>query len=96
MRKEFETYVRSNPPKDYTPELFNQLTRENEKTNSRITPLPPEQETLKHVTREVVQDPQHMATLDYIESEIKKHKYPITKELETILQNKGENLRKKI
>lgn len=42
-----------------------------------------------------MQDPQHMATLDYIESEIKKHKYPITKELETILQNKGENLRKK-
>ena len=36
-----------------------------------------------------------MATLEYIESEIKKHDYPITHELESILRNGGENLREK-
>ena len=40
MRKEFEAYVRSNPPKDYTPELFAQLTRENEKKQLTYHPIP--------------------------------------------------------
>lgn len=93
MRKEFKAYVCSNPPKDYTPELFNRLTRENGKTNSRITPFPTKQEALKHVAKEAIQDSQHMTTLDYIESKIKKHNYPITHELETILRNGRENLR---
>lgn len=94
MQKEFDIYVRNNPPNDYTPKLFAQLTRENEKTNSRITPFPTKQEALKHVGREAIQDPQHMTALDYIESKIKKHNYPITHELEIILRNGGENLRK--
>lgn len=93
MQKEFDIYVRNNPPKNYTPELFAQLTRENEKTNSRITPFPTKQEAFKHVGREAIQDPQHTAILDYIESKIKKHNYPITHELEIILRNGGENLR---
>lgn len=91
MRKEFETYVRNNPPKDYTSQLIDRLTREKENTTSRVTPFPTKQDTPKRVNKESMRELienhiQRMADLDYIAEEIEKHNYPITKELKNILE----------
>lgn len=101
MRKEFETYVRSNPPKDHTSQLIDRLTRGKENTTSRVTPFPTKQETPKRANKESMREfienhIQRMADLDYISEEINKNKYPITPELKSLLRNgyRNKNLRK--
>lgn len=87
--------VLSLPPKtkrtSQVPTDIQHFTKDKENNTSRVTPFPTKQETPKRVNEESMQEfienhIKRMADLDYIAEEIKKHNYPITKELNNILE----------
>ena len=95
--------VLSLPPKtkrtSQVPTDIQHFIKDKENTTSRTTPFPTKQVKTKSKSKETVQEiwekhERNMADLDYIESEITKHNYPITKELEIILRTKDINYRK--